>query len=187
MRFEPLAFFLSIASEARRSAVPFRFCDGAADSKAVPVLHERMAHVAELGLAPVRLAVELGFGVGRALMRVVLAHLAVKVRAIIAILGSLRLEAFVRGPGLDQGAIDREMLVRQKRLHLLVFEKLGHELLEHIAFLKAFPVLGENCRIPDRVVRRQTDEPTKQQIVVDLLHQLALGADRVKHLQQQRT
>jgi hypothetical protein len=79
------------------------------------------------------------------------------------------------------------MLVRQKRLHLLVFEKLGHELLEHIAFLKAFPVLGENCRIPDRVVRRQTDEPTKQQIVVDLLHQLALGADRVKHLQQQRT
>jgi len=36
----------------------------------------------------------------------------------------------------------------------IVFEKLGHELLEHIALLKAFPVLGENRRIPDRIVRR---------------------------------
>ena len=50
-----------------------RLCDHAADGKAVPVLHERMAQVSELGLAPVRLAVELGFKVGRALMRIVLA------------------------------------------------------------------------------------------------------------------
>ena len=71
----------------------------------------------------------------------------------------------MRGPGLDQRAVDREMLVRQQRLHFLVVQKLGHELLEHIAFLKAFPVLGENTRIPDRIVRRKTDKPTKQQIV----------------------
>ena len=77
------------------------------------------------------------------------------------------------------------MLVRQQRLHFLVVQKLGHELLEYIAFLKAFPVLGENSRIPDRIIRRQTDKPTKQQIVVELLHQLAFGADRVEHLQQQ--
>jgi hypothetical protein len=32
------------------------------------------------------------------------------------------------------------MLVRQKRLYLLVLEKLSHELLEHIALLKPFPV-----------------------------------------------
>ena len=113
-----------------------------------------MAHVAELGLAPVCLAIELGFGIGRALMRVVLAHLTMKVRAIIPIPGALRLEAFVRGPGFDQCTVDREVLVRQKRLHLLVFEKLGHKLLKHIALLKAFPVLGENRRIPDRIVRR---------------------------------
>src|SRR5262249_52344639 len=50
-----------------------RLCNHAADGKAVPVLHERMAQVRELGLAPVRLAVELGFRVGRALMRIVLA------------------------------------------------------------------------------------------------------------------
>src|SRR5262249_46455235 len=174
MRSEPLALFLS---RAFRSAL-----FGRAIGEAIPALHERMAHVAELGLPPV-----LGFRVGRALMRVVLTHLAVKVRFIIgiAILGLLRLEAFVQGPRLDQGAINQEMLVRQK-VSLLVFEKLDHELLEYIALLKAFPVIGEDCRIPDRVVRRQTDEPTKQQIAVELLDQLALGADRVKHLQQQR-
>ena len=66
-------------------------------------------------------------------------------------------------------------------------EKLGHELLEHIAFLKAFPVLGEHSRVPDRIVRREADEPAKQQIVVELLHQLALGADRIEHLQEQCT
>src|SRR4029453_3303551 len=107
-----------------------------------------MAHLAELGLAPIGLAIELGFGIARALVGVVLAHLAMKVRAVIALLGAPRLEAFVRGPGLDQCAVDREMLVRQQRLHFLVVQKLGHELLEYIAFLKAFPVLGENSRIP---------------------------------------
>ena len=66
-------------------------------------------------------------------------------------------------------------------------EKLGHELLEHVAFFKAFPVLGEHGRVPDRIVRREADEPAKQQIVVELLHQLALGADRIEHLQEQCT
>jgi hypothetical protein len=87
-----------------------------------------MAQVRKLGLAPVRLAVELGIRVGRALMRIVLAYLAVKVRAVCVLLGSLRPEAFVRYPGFDQRAINREVLVRQQRFHLLMVEKLGHEL-----------------------------------------------------------
>ena len=37
-----------------------------------------MAHVAELGLAPLCLPIELGFAIRRALMRVVLAHLTMK-------------------------------------------------------------------------------------------------------------
>src|SRR5271167_2443331 len=40
-------------------------------------------------------------------------------------------------------------------------EKLGHELLEHIAFLKAFPILGEHSRVlrSDRLARgRRTSE-----------------------------
>src|SRR5437660_3571713 len=33
--------------------------------------------------------------------------------------------------------------------------------------------LGEGGRVPDRIVRRQSDEPAIQKIVVQLLHQLA--------------
>src|SRR6516164_1250667 len=81
-----------------------------------------------------------------------------KVRAVIVRLGLLRFEAFVRRPGFDQRAINREVLVRQKRFHLLMFEKLGHKLLEHIAFLKAFAVLGSGPR-SDRPARgRRTSE-----------------------------
>src|SRR5213592_3950941 len=47
--------------------------DGAANRKAVAVLHDRMTHIAELGLASVSLTVKLGLGVARALVRVVLA------------------------------------------------------------------------------------------------------------------
>src|SRR6266513_937551 len=57
-------------------------CDGAVNSKTVAVLHDRMTHIAELGLAPGRLAIELGLWVACALMRFVLAPLAVKVRAV---------------------------------------------------------------------------------------------------------
>ena len=38
--------------------------------------------------------------------------------------------------------------------------------------------------IPHGIVDAEPDEPAEQQVVVDLLHQLALGADRVKRLQK---
>src|SRR6184192_2132585 len=126
-------------------------CDGAVNSKTVAVLHDRMTHIAELGLAPGRLAIELGLWVACALMRVVLAPLAVKVRAVAVIRAVLGLEALVRGPGLDERAVDREMLVRQQRLDLWVIQKPFHELPEHIAALKPIAVFGEGGRIPDRI------------------------------------
>jgi hypothetical protein len=45
-----------------------------------------------------------------------------------------------------------------------VFEKLGHKLLEHIALLKTLPVLSENCHIPDRIIRRQANEPANNKL-----------------------
>src|SRR5262249_43435870 len=89
-----------------------------------------------------------------------------KVRAVIVRLGLLRFEAFVRRPGFDQRAINREVLVRQKRSHLLMFEKLGHELLEHIAFLiaaavepSAMPRTQPYSKAPElpRIVERDQD------------------------------
>jgi len=77
-----------------------------------------MTHIAELGLAPGRFAIELGLRVACALMRVVLAPLAMKVRAIAVIRAVFGLEALVRGPRFDERAVDREMLVDSKGLTL---------------------------------------------------------------------
>jgi hypothetical protein len=79
------------------------------------------------------------------------------------------------------------MLVRQQRLDLWVIQKLFHEFPEHIAALKPVPVFGEAGRIPDCIIGRQSHEPAKQEIVVELLHQLALRAHAVEHLQEQGT
>jgi hypothetical protein len=46
-------------------------------------------------------------------------------------------------------------------------------------------VLGEGRRFPPRVVHADPDEPTKQQVELDPLHELSLRADRVEGLQQQ--
>src|SRR4029077_10448302 len=51
---------------------------------------------------------------------------------------------------------------------------------------QAISIFAEHGRIPHRVVSRQSDKPTEQQIVVELLHQKPLGANRVERLQQQR-
>ena len=58
-----------------------------------------------------------------------------------------------------------------------------HQLGQYIGLLEATPVLRERRRIPDRIVRRQADKPAEQQVVVELLHQLALGADAERRLQ----
>jgi hypothetical protein len=46
-------------------------------------------------------------------------------------------------------------------------------------------VLGEHGHVPDRIVDPEPGEPAEQQVVVELLHQLALGADRIERLEQE--
>ena len=53
------------------------------------------------------------------------------------------------------------------------------------AVLQPVAVLREAGRIPNRIVGRKAHEPAVQQIVVQLLHQLAFRPDAVEHLQQQ--
>src|SRR5438132_10412330 len=100
--------------------------DGAVNSKTVAVLHDRMTHIAELGLAPGRFAIELGLRVACALMRVVLAPLAVKVRAIAVIRAVFALEAPERRPSLDERAAHRATLVRRQGLEPWVIQKPFH-------------------------------------------------------------
>ena len=59
------------------------------------------------------------------------------------------------------------------------------ELLRDVAFQQTIPILTEHRRHPHRLVRVQTDKPPEQQVVLQLLHQHPLTADRVQNLQQQ--
>ena len=88
----------------------------AVDHQPVAILHQHMAGVAELGFLAGTLARQPGLGVGRRLVGIVAALLAVKVDARIAgVVGrDLRvrlifaLKALLSGPRFNQGAVDRE-------------------------------------------------------------------------------
>jgi hypothetical protein len=85
---------------------------------------------------------------------------------------------------LNQRAIDGEVIVAHEALGLLVHRR--EKPLRHLALQQPVAVLRKHGVVPHRVVHAQADEPAKQQVVVDLLDQLALRTDRVKRLQQQR-
>ena len=59
-------------------------------------------------------------------------------------------------------------------------------MLSDLALQQPFPILGEHRRAEHLIVQLQAHEPAVEQVVVDLLDQLALAPDRVQHLQQQR-
>ena len=121
-------------------------------------------------------------------MRVIFALLAVEVGpAVVVAAAVLGAETLVPGPRLDQRSVHRKMLVRQQRLDLRMVQKFGHELGKHRAGLQPIAVLREGCRVPDRVVGRKSHEPAVQEIVVQLLHELAFRPNAVEHLKQQRT
>ena len=97
------------------------------------------------------------------------------------------LEALQPGPGLDQRAIDGEVLGRDQLLGLGLRKHALEERARDVARQQPLPVLGEDRGVPDRVIHAQAHEPAKEQVVIELLHELPLAADRVEELEQQRT
>lgn len=63
----------------------------------------------------------------------------------------------------------------------------GQELGGNVPGQQPLTVLGEDRDIPDRRIHRQANEPAEEQVVIHLLHELALRADRIEGLQEQRT
>src|SRR5207237_8133752 len=112
----------------------------------VPVLHGDITHGAEPRPLSLRLAIGTALLIGRARMRLVRAFLAAKIRAISFIVAAvLGPKALLRCPGLDQSPIHRKMLVRQKRFHLRVIQKLRHELLNRRAAVVPGSWLWSSC------------------------------------------
>ena len=62
----------------------------------------------------------------------------------------------------------------------------AQELGGDVALQKALAVLRKRRVIPRRIVNADADEPAKQQVELQPLHQLPLRADRIERLQQHR-
>ncbi len=162
----------------------------------VAVLHEGVPHEAELGFPAPPLAIEPCLGIRDAPVRVVTQPLAVKVHLGVAPAGRrlrrvgrgavLGPGALHRGRGLDQRAVHAEVVLRQEPFHPRDGQHGTQNGCHHAAVEQAVAVLGKGRGVPDGIVDAQADEPAEQQIEVELLHQLALGADRIEGLQQHR-
>ena len=98
----------------------------------------------------------------------------------------LAAEALHRRPRLDQRAVHREVLVRQKTPDPRAAQHRLKEARRNIPRNQPVVVLRIHRRVPHRRVHRQSDEPAEQQVVVQLLHQLTLRTDGVEGLQQKR-
>ena len=78
------------------------------------------------------------------------------------------------------------MVLRQKPFHARDGQHGTQERRRHTAVEQAVAVLGERRGVPYRIVDTESDEPAKQQVKVQPLHQLTFGAHRVEGLQQHR-
>jgi hypothetical protein len=97
----------------------------------------------------------------------------------------LSLEALLARPGRDLRAIYGKVLVGKQPSLLGLVDHTLEKRLRHIGVEQPLSVLRERRRIPHRVVHLESDEPAKQQIVVELSHEQPLASDRVENLQQQ--
>jgi len=74
-------------------------------------------------------------------------------------------------------AREQPPLLRQRH-H--TFQERGGDL----AVQQPLAVLGEHGRVPHQLVHVQANEPAEEQVVVELLQQLPLAADRIQDLEQ---
>jgi hypothetical protein len=92
----------------------------------------------------------------------------------------------VARPRLQQRAVDGEVLAREQPARVGQVHDAGEEVGGHPAVEQALAVLGERRGVPRLVVELQADEPAEEQVVLELLDELPLAADRVEELEQQR-
>ena len=69
------------------------------------------------------------------------------------------------------------MIRAEQALHPRLRQHCAQELGGHVALQQALAVLGERRVIPYRIVNADADEPAKQKVELQPLHQLTLGAD----------
>lgn len=150
-----------------------------------------MRHVTQFRFGEFALLEQAGLGVGGALVRLVAALVALEVDLRVASQRAARAaavllhEALVARPRLDHRAVGAEVLIGHEALPLGQLQYPLEELTRHLGTEQPITVEAEDRPVPHRGIHPETDEPAKQQVVVQLLHQLALAAHREEHLHQQ--
>lgn len=83
-------------------------------------------------------------------------------------------EAELTAKGLQEGAIDGELLIADQRIHLRQRHQLLQELLDDLYVEQPLAVLIERGGMPDLIIRAQSHKPTEQQVVAELIQQQPL-------------
>lgn len=84
----------------------------------------------------------------------------------------------------DQRPVHREPVVAQPLFAPRLGQRRFQKLARNVGSQQSLPVLAECARIPHPLVSRSSHEPAKSQVQIDLVHQGALTADAIQHLQQ---
>ena len=88
------------------------------------------------------------------------------------------------GPGLQQGAVHRKMLIAEQRLDLWSRHQLLQKAAHDLVIEEPLAVFSECGGVPDRIVGAQADKPPVQRVEIDLLEQKPFGANPVERLQE---
>src|SRR5271170_3047379 len=100
---------------------------------------------------------------------------------------ALVLKTFLAGPRFDQRTINGKMFVAQQSALARKRNHFTKERGGNISVKETVTVLGEHRMIPDCIVHRKTDKPSKEQIVVQLLHQQSFTTDGIQDLHKKRS
>ena len=88
-------------------------------------------------------------------------------------------EALLSCPCLQQRSIHSEVLIGEQIPLACLLEHSREKSLGNVTFQQTLAILHEHRHIPNRVVHVQANEPTEQQVVIQLLHQHAFAAHGV--------
>jgi len=158
--------------------------------QAMAVVHQDVGHVTEPGFVAFGFFVQPRICIAATGVAVIAAALALEVdfrvaprrqRAVLV----FSLKALVRGPSLDEGAIDAEMLIAGESGPLGAELDALKEAARQPFVEEPLAVGAEGGVIPDFVFEVEADKPAVQQVVVDGFDQEPLGADGEQDLQQQ--
>src|SRR6516225_4219302 len=160
--------------------------------ESVPVLHEQVARVAQFCLLAFAFLAQHRLGVGCGLVRLIRTPLTMKVNRGIARIVRRRpawiiliLKALKACRRFDQGPVHREVFFAKQIMFGRARQHLFRERSRDVTPHQPLSVLRECARIPYTVIHIQPHKPPKQQVVVQLLHQLSLASYGIQRLQQQ--